>query len=487
MRKPPKTGASRPFGPKGKSVLAALIIAVSFAGISGSVSRSLPGVVSVWKPDDDPVMTAALLQQRQETVRRSLADSTLAALWDGVPKRRGYGWVEERFTTPEEGEEAPPPLTQEQLDLIGEYMDEYYDSLTDLTLRDPSRLFADPDGIQAAGNKAVWEYMIELRKLQRSDLSLLAFKYRLRVRLGEWSTDEEEEPLPEDGKIRVTAVEISGQAFTQFPQPASYSTAIYHRFVLVETEEGWKIESHMQMDPLYVVLFLEGDAHNLRDYFRSTFPEEKGKEYIALRLETLLEEAREGVKLRSAQMAQQSESSRPASPIHPYNRQAAVDYARQWVGDRNGDWPDYGIYGGNCQNYASQCLLAGGIPMDPYGDSLWKWYSDVPHNSPGEVGRSASWSAVESFREYAENNTGFGLVAWADAPFYSGEPGDILQIGTADEPLRHSVVITEVIKDAAGNTIDYLVCSNTSDLKDFPASAYFYTTQSLVKILGWND
>ena len=174
------------------------------------------------------------------------------------------------------------------------------------------------------------------------------------------------------------------------------------------------------------------------------------------------------------------------SAEHAYDRQAAVDYSSQWVGERNEEWPDYTRYGGNCQNYLSQCLLAGGIPMDPYGSALWKWYGDSPNNTAGAAGRSASWSSVPSFREYARENSGFGLAAQVDAPYYSGQEGDVLQLGR-DGNWRHTVLISQVIQDEEGQTVDYLVNSNTADLLNFPAGAYYYTQQSLIRICGWNN
>ena len=38
-----------------------------------------------------------------------------------------------------------------------------------------------------------------------------------------------------------------------------------------------------------------------------------------------------------------------------------------------------------------------------------------------------------------------------------------------------------------GETVDYLVDSNTADLRNFPVSAYAYTSQLLIRIHGWND
>lgn len=81
-------------------------------------------------------------------------------------------------------------------------------------------------------------------------------------------------------------------------------------------------------------------------------------------------------------------------------------------------------------------------------------------------------------------NTGSGLVGDAAAPYYTGESGDVIAMG--NDHFRHIVMISEVLTDESGNTVDYLICSNTGDLCDFPAGAYFYTYQQLIKIHGWN-
>lgn len=187
-------------------------------------------------------------------------------------------------------------------------------------------------------------------------------------------------------------------------------------------------------------------------------------------------------------MARREQTSEEPLPqaANAYDRQAAVAYAKQWVTDRNDEWPDYSMSGGNCQNFVSQCLLAGGIPMDSGGDAVWKWYGDTPNNLPQMAGRSASWSGVDEFLQYAASNTGSGMVAVADADYYSGEIGDVLILGYDEENLYHAVIITDVVTDEEGNVVDYLVHSNTANQESFPVSAYGYTYQVLVKICGWN-
>lgn len=46
-----------------------------------------------------------------------------------------------------------------------------------------------------------------------------------------------------------------------------------------------------------------------------------------------------------------------------YDYDAAVNYARLYVKNYNPNYPDWTPYGGDCANFASQCLYAGGKPM----------------------------------------------------------------------------------------------------------------------------
>ena len=70
-----------------------------------------------------------------------------------------------------------------------------------------------------------------------------------------------------------------------------------------------------------------------------------------------------------------------------YNRAAAVAYARRWAMDRNPAYYDFSNLGGDCTNFASQCIYAGARVMN-YTKVLG-WY----YRTTGD--RTASWSGVE--------------------------------------------------------------------------------------------
>ena len=48
--------------------------------------------------------------------------------------------------------------------------------------------------------------------------------------------------------------------------------------------------------------------------------------------------------------------------LRPYDREAAVAYAHRWAFGRNPAYSNFDGMGGDCTNFASQCLYAGTGP-----------------------------------------------------------------------------------------------------------------------------
>ena len=51
-----------------------------------------------------------------------------------------------------------------------------------------------------------------------------------------------------------------------------------------------------------------------------------------------------------------------------YDRKSAAGYAMKWALSRNTAYKDYEEWGGDCTNFISQCVHAGGIPFDNNGN-----------------------------------------------------------------------------------------------------------------------
>ena len=379
---------------------------------------------------------------------------------DSPPEPLGIGTV---------GFADPGEMTLGQQEIVLALMTRYYDTLAGLELQKPDDLFTPGADAQRLGNRAIWEYIVEIRKMQRADLSLLSYQVELTCRNLEEG---------EDGSVTLWVSEDSIQNFRATPEVDSEQKNVYHQFTLTSLgEDRWTVTAHSQMERLYWTVM---GRYAYRRSSPSTPSLTELEAYYKEQTARMLEAAREDVARR---LSQGEEKAVAAS--HPYDRERAVAYARQWVGDRSSSWPDYSRNGGNCQNFVSQCLLVGGIPMDISAPGIWKWYGSTPDNLPRAAGRSASWSAVEDFLSYTKENRGYGLAAVADAPYDTGRPGDIIHMGTADR-WRHAVLISDVVTDEEGNIVDYLICSNPADLRDFPVSAYTYTRQLLIRVEGWN-
>ena len=152
----------------------------------------------------------------------------------------------------------------------------------------------------------------------------------------------------------------------------------------------------------------------------------------------------------------------------PYNREAAVAYARKWALGRNPAYYNFENIGGDCTNFASQCIYAGAQIMN--FTSVLGWYYRSSYD------RTASWSGVEYLYKFLINNRGVGPYA-SIVPQKKAEPGDIVQLGTASGGFYHSPVIT-----AVAPTI--LVAAHTYDSLDRPLSSYEYEAARFLHIEG---
>ena len=383
-------------------------------------------------------------------------------------------------------------LTDGQKEAIFNYMDRYYEARSSLEMKDLSDLFAASAAGQKAFHENSWEYMIEMRRMQKSDLRLNEYLYRM------WILNVTEQ---EDGSVDVDMGEQSLLRFALMPEIIAEYPGYWHDFVLVQENGRWVLAGHMQWEGAFWNMLKGHRDEDLEEL-------ENADEVFAERKELLLSQVAEdlerreqmhiaaeegsvntgaeaGAKAGTGTGGQTGADAAGQIPLHEYDREAAVAYARAHVDERNGDWHDYSGEGGNCQNFVSQCLLAGGIPMDTEGSARWKWYGEALNDDSGETGCTLSWINVDYFYAYARDNRGSGLAARVDADFMSGQVGDLIMMGPPED-WNHMVIISEVVKDENGETIDYLICSNTTDVQDFPASAYPSPRRSLIKILGWN-
>ena len=365
-------------------------------------------------------------------------------------------------------------LPREVQDTLTEWFVRCYDAAARLEAPELDDLYGPGAAAQEACllDEASVDFISRVRAMQPVDLTMTGFTIGLTVEETSWEGETITVSLQEDDQIQFAF--LNGRT--------SSSCGIENTFTF--SADG-KILAHEKTE----------DGFNLvRDvYSRQS---SGGESTIQSTLSQMMSAAKADVDKLASQRQQYLADPSGQSSLQTcdmdYDRQAAVAYARQWVGltamTRNPKWGIYDDYGGNCNNFTSQCLYAGGIPMDIYGydTQQWKWYSDVPNSYSEARGRSSSWSGVDEFYTYVNENSGYGLVAEADGNLYTAQPGDVLQYG-ADGEWKHSVLVTEVVNDANGQPVEFLIASNTTDRIDWPMSAYAYADVRLIHVLGYNN
>lgn len=162
------------------------------------------------------------------------------------------------------------------------------------------------------------------------------------------------------------------------------------------------------------------------------------------------------------------------SNILNYNRGKAVLYARSWALSRNPVYFDFERFGGDCTNFASQCVYAGSGIMN--WTPVTGWYYASSYN------RTASWTGVNFLYDFLLNNRGPGPFA-EEVDVKDARPGDIAQLSFADKHVfNHSPVIVDMGSPPGHDNIR--VAAHTDDVSDYLLSGYDWAYVRYLHILG---
>jgi len=142
-----------------------------------------------------------------------------------------------------------------------------------------------------------------------------------------------------------------------------------------------------------------------------------------------------------------------------YYRNFAVDYAMQYSSNTPGTasynpgyrpvYDDNGNVTNDCANFVSQCLYAGGMPMNP------TWYYKTPNGVYTD--RTAAWKGTVSLKNMLENRK------WATRVVKSQvKKGDIAFTYESENSLPHVVF---VVRDVGPDGNVY-VCGHTANQRD---------------------
>ncbi|MGN0532592.1 MAG: amidase domain-containing protein [Eubacterium sp.] len=154
--------------------------------------------------------------------------------------------------------------------------------------------------------------------------------------------------------------------------------------------------------------------------------------------------------------------------INPYQRADAVSYAKEWALRRNPDYYNFDGIGGDCTNFASQCLLAGCKIMNYTKDTGW-YYNSINDRAP-------AWSSAEYFRKFLLTNSDIGPFATHIA-VNKVEIGDFISLFNGIEYYH-----TLIVADTSGRIP--LVCAHTDDSYMRRLDTYSPTSFDAIHILG---
>lgn len=156
-----------------------------------------------------------------------------------------------------------------------------------------------------------------------------------------------------------------------------------------------------------------------------------------------------------------------------------VSYAAQYAGsNRNPLFPDFSSIGGDCQNFASQCIWygLGGISSDaeirnasqPMVNPNWAGSTSREWYVKKDWSHSPSWTEVNSFANNVAGgaSSDVGLYGTVYEGYANAQTGDIIQYRIkGDDKYQHSYVVVGVSGTYGSREADNIaVCAHTTDI-----------------------
>lgn len=160
------------------------------------------------------------------------------------------------------------------------------------------------------------------------------------------------------------------------------------------------------------------------------------------------------------------------SNISKYNREKAVQYAIEWALRRNPHYYNFDKLGGDCTNFASQVIFAGGGVMNYTPIYGWYYFSTQK--------RTASWTGVNYLYNFLTSNKESGPFA-EQTDVKDILPGDIIQLSFGGAPnYNHSLVVIKT----GSNLENILITTHSDDRIDYSLTNYRWSDIRFLHICG---
>lgn len=147
----------------------------------------------------------------------------------------------------------------------------------------------------------------------------------------------------------------------------------------------------------------------------------------------------------------------------PYDRNAALQYAKTYYSNYNPNYPDWS-YWGDCANFVSQCLRAGGKGMkgtpgtESSAQNFANWFS--VGTAASTVNVSSTWRGADAFMSYWKSNaTSYKTFTSVSTSSWNyGYIGDAVSFLNSNNRAVHTMIITGY------NNPDFQLAGHTSDV-----------------------
>jgi len=160
--------------------------------------------------------------------------------------------------------------------------------------------------------------------------------------------------------------------------------------------------------------------------------------------------------------------------LQDYDRRAAVLYAHEWAYGRNPKFYDYDLLGGDCTNFASQCIFAGTGIMNFTPTFGW-YYINANQKAP-------AWTGVEYLWNFLTRKAFSVGPVGEPCALEDLRPGDLVQLSFKGEGFQHSPVVVSVGQPATLENV--LVAAHSYDADNRPLSTYEFRNIRYLHITG---
>lgn len=160
--------------------------------------------------------------------------------------------------------------------------------------------------------------------------------------------------------------------------------------------------------------------------------------------------------------------------MYGYDREKAVAYAHKWAYGRNPAYSDFSDMGGDCTNFVSQCLRAGGAPMN-YTPTFGWYYASLNNRAP-------AWTGVQPFYRFITTNAKTGPYGWP-AELHQLQIGDVMQLSFDNGvTFGHTALIVSVGEHPTPDNV--WVATHSEDADNRAISHWSYALPRFLHIEG---